>query len=97
MKAGADELAFILNPDVATLVDSDFDSANTVTGELTDATNALDHFIVYFGGGGANTLLDEIRFGTTLADVIPGPVVPEPASLTLLGLSGLMMLRRRHA
>ena len=97
MKAGDDDVAFILNPDLETLADSDFDSAPTASGELTDATNALDHFIVYFAGGGTDTLLDEIRFGTTLADVIPGPVVPEPASLTLLGLSGLMMLRRRHA
>jgi len=38
--------------------------------------------------------VDEIRIGTTLADVIP---VPEPASVALLGLGGLMLLRRRRA
>jgi hypothetical protein len=35
---------------------------------------------------------DEIRFGTDLVDVIG---VPEPASMALLGLGGLMILRRR--
>ena len=36
---------------------------------------------------------DEIRIGTTLADV---GVVPEPSSLALLGLGGLMIARRRR-
>jgi len=38
-----------------------------------------------------NVNYDEVRVGTTLSDVI----VPEPASLALLGIGGLMMLRRR--
>ena len=37
---------------------------------------------------------DEIRIGTSLFDVT---AVPEPASLTLLGLGGLACLRRRRA
>jgi MYXO-CTERM domain-containing protein len=41
-----------------------------------------------------NTAYDEIRIGTTLNDVIP---VPEPGSLALLGLGGLLMLRRSSA
>ena len=45
-------------------------------------------------GGAQIGAFDEIRFGTTLTDV---GVVPEPTSLTLLGLGGLMMLRRRRA
>ena len=94
MKSGPDDVAFLLNPDLATLSDSDFDAAPTNSGELT---GNLEHLIMYMAPSGTNTLMDEFRIGTTLADVFPGPVVPEPASLTLLGLSGLMMLRRRHA
>jgi hypothetical protein len=37
--------------------------------------------------------LDEIRIGATYNDVVP---VPEPASLALIGLGGLMMIRRRR-
>lgn len=37
--------------------------------------------------------LDEIRFGATSADVLP---VPEPGSLALLGLGGLLIARRRR-
>jgi hypothetical protein len=38
--------------------------------------------------------LDEIRFGATSGDVLP---VPEPTSLALLGLGGLLIARRRRA
>ena len=33
--------------------------------------------------------LDEIRVGTTFADVVPSAVVPEPSSLAMLALAGL--------
>lgn len=52
--------------------------ANTVT---------LDHISIQ----GSNSFeFDELRIGTTYASVL----VPEPASVALLGLGGLMMLRR---
>jgi PEP-CTERM motif len=46
------------------------------------------------GGSNANTFydVDQIRIGTTMQSVL----VPEPASLALLGLGGLAMLRRRR-
>ncbi len=38
--------------------------------------------------------LDEIRIGTTFADVTP-TAVPEPSSLALVGVGGLLLLARR--
>lgn len=38
--------------------------------------------------------LDEIRFGSSYADVIS--TIPEPTCATLLGLGGLLLLRRRR-
>lgn len=64
----------------------------------TDAELASDTFengdFVQIVSVGDNVTLDEIRFGTELADVIP---VPEPASM-LLGLAGLgaVALRRKR-
>jgi hypothetical protein len=44
-------------------------------------------------GDAETSVFDEIRFGTTYADVVP---VPEPATVSLLVLGGLGLLRRRH-
>ena len=43
------------------------------------------------GDNGPVFTIDEIRLGTELSDV----VIPEPASLALLGMGGLLMLRRQ--
>jgi hypothetical protein len=47
------------------------------------------------GSNPSHVALDEVRLGTTWADVTSS-VVPEPASLGLLALGGLGLLRRRR-
>ena len=97
MKDGDDDLATILNPNLSTLVDADFDSAATATGELTATGDDLDRLILYFAASGEDTLLDEIRIGHTLSSVIPS--APEPVTLAVLGLGGALaiLLRRRRS
>ena len=64
-------------------------STKTVTLDQT----AFDTITFMAKGATPGDLVDEIRFGTTSADVLP---VPEPGSLALLGLGGLMMIKRRR-
>jgi hypothetical protein len=56
-----------------------------------------DYFDFFNFAGNVSTatavIYDEYRLGTSLADVTP---IPEPASLALLGLGGLLMAKRRR-
>jgi hypothetical protein len=50
--------------------------------------------LVSGSNAGGTVYYDEIRIGATFEDVVP---IPEPASLALIGLGGLMMNRRRRS
>ena len=88
--AGDDETITIYKVD-PTDVDN-LGTGSTTTENPLDQT-AFD--VISFSNRNSNGthIYDEIRFGAELADVIP---VPEPGSLALLGLGGLLMTSRRR-
>jgi hypothetical protein len=55
----------------------------------------VNHFAVLLSTGPQDVYFDELRYGTTLGDVVP---VPEPATLGLMALGGvgLVAMRRRR-
>lgn len=66
-----------------------------VSWDLTHSSSSgvvMDFFRVSAGGGGTS-IIDEVRLGTTYADVVG---VPEPSSAALLGLGGLVLVSRRR-
>lgn len=65
----------------------------TATGQASQTLTASD-FLHLYTYSGVN-IYDEVRFGTSLADV--APIVPEPATLTLLamGLGGVLAYARK--
>jgi hypothetical protein len=68
-------------------------SLGSVISTLTTAVDQANFDTITFERGDG-VLMDEVRFGAS-ADEVLG--IPEPASLALLGLGGLAMLRRRSA
>ncbi len=74
--------------DPAGLVEPDWDGGDTIVTNATTVGGGIGDGSVLMNRGND---WDEFRIGTNWADV-----VPEPASLTLLGLGGLAMLRRRR-
>lgn len=88
--AGADSVTASFYNDSAVLV-----GTQTFTGLSISADNMQSLAVGTATSGANNAFVDEIRFGTALADVF-NPI-PEPSAALLGGLGFLMLLRRRRA
>lgn len=68
-------------------------AAWAVTGTAAPATGTISRFTIATNSG---LSFDEIRIGTTYADVVPVGVVPEPATAIVLAGGALLAARRRR-
>jgi hypothetical protein len=106
--AGNDDIYMWLSPDPdvePSILDADATILNTDTNAIDYANiGAMRPFVGSQQGtvGAANwrpagvLALDEIRIGTTYADMTATSVIPEPASLVLLSLAAIAFGLRRH-
>ena len=93
-KAGNDEMGMVVNPDLSgptALADLETGLSATIENKDFAAGDGSLYFQFSRPPGGDQMWVDEVRWGTSLAGV-----TPEPASMTLLAMGGLAMLRRRR-
>lgn len=71
-------------------------ASDTASITATQANFVLNQPLLRSVNANGNLVFDEVRFGTTFADVVP---VPEPSTVALFGLGalGLAALRRRRS
>ena len=87
--AGPDNVSLYINPTTGL-------AAPDGTPTIASVTSFnFDRIRIQSGFNAAPFKFDEIRIGTTYADVSPVPV-PEPTSMILLGFSGAAFLARRR-
>ncbi len=72
---------------------SDLSLGSVVATQSAGLTQGGFDRIVFSSKAGTNLAIDEIRFGTSYADVSP---VPEPSALALGAFGSLLLLRRRR-
>jgi hypothetical protein len=88
-----DTVSLFLNPTVGGTEGTASATMTTPAGE----TLIFSSFATFLGYNAGVNFTDEIRFGSTWADVTPG-VIPEPSTYMMLlgGAGALMLLRRRR-
>jgi hypothetical protein len=92
--AGGETVKMIANPDPGSMNPADIQAlldAATAYNAADFTTGAATYFQFSRAPRGSPVWFDEIIYATKL-----GEVIPEPASMTLLAMGGLAMLRRRR-
>ena len=91
--SGSDEAVLYVNPADADTFAS-MHNANRVYTNDFGHVSRVTASVYNMGGSVGSFVFDEIRIGTTPEDMFS--VIPEPATLAMLALGGLAVLRRRR-
>jgi len=85
---GNDTITIWNSPDLSTWTPAS-PASSTASGNY-----AFNKVILIEAANDSEKLFDDLRFGTTAADVVP---IPEPTSIAAISLAGAALLRRRRA